>query len=494
MNATSHPPGSIFEYNCAHDVANLCANWQTGKTVAPQLLMLNRALAQQLGPDFSDRPAAELAAFFSDIRVSSDTSPRAQDRAHRQREECAPRLSDEQAALLADIVGRYGERYDLQLRRSEPAPPSRNGDAILGVVLREYLYSEAMYALDVPTTRLLAVVSTGRKCARSEEEAGPILARVAASQIRIGTFQSLALRKDAGALKHLADTAIQRQYPCLVGVPERTVPFYDAVVEAHASLIASWMLVGFVHGDMNIDSMTISGETIDYGRCAFVDHFEPDATFNALDKAGRYAFANQPRTAQWNLARFAKILISLVGAGQRDAVTQELAEITNSFPDRYARHWLYGMRSKLGLLTEDERDHTLITALFETMTGQDVDFTLFFRRLATALRGKPDPVLALFKEPGKLQDWLKRYEQRLNAESLSRTQRADAMDRINPLYIPRQHLVDAALSAATGQADVKPFHALLALVTDPFTERPGAGQYAAPARLEDNPYLTVRGH
>ena len=398
--------------------------------------------------------------------------------------------------MLADIVGRYGERYDLQLRRFEPAPSSCNGDgaAILGAVLREYLYSEAMYALDVPTTRLLAVVSTGRKCARSEEEAGPILARVAASQIRIGTFQSLALRKDAGALKHLADTAIQRQYPCLVGVPERTVPFYDAVVEAHASLIASWMLVGFVHGDMNIDSMTISGETIDYGRCAFVDHFEPDATFNALDKAGRYAFANQPRTAQWNLARFAKILISLVDAGQRDAVAQELAEITNSFPDRYTRHWLYGMRSKLGLLTEDKRDHDLITALFETMTGQDVDFTLFFRRLATALRGKPDPVLALFKEPGKLQDWLKRYEQRLNAESLSRTQRADAMDRINPLYIPRQHLVDAALSAATGQADVKPFHALLALVTDPFTERPGAGQSAAPARLEDNPYLTVRGH
>lgn len=494
MDATLATPAVDFDNSYARDLSGLYVEWEPSKVPAPKLVVFNRELSGQLSPALAHQSDRELAELLSGNRIPAGASPLAQAYAGHQFGGLSPQLGDGRAVLLGEVIGKDGGRYDIQLKGSGRTPFSRGGDgkAALGPMLREYLISEAMHALDVPTTRSLAVVTTGEEVMRERALPGAILTRVASSHIRVGTFQFFAIRQDESKLRRLADYSIRRHHPCLASAPEPYLPFFEAVVEAQASLVAKWMLFGFVHGVMNTDNMAISGETIDYGPCAFIDRYEPDAVFSSIDKAGRYAFSRQPHIAQWNLTRFAETLVPLIDQDPEEA-SRKLTNVVNSFPHRYIRHWLYGMRSKLGLLTEQEGDLDLINSLYSAMAGQNVDYTLLYRRLATALRGDAKPLLALFKEPETIHGWLDRYERRQSEETIDHKHRADAMDRINPIYIPRNHNVEEALSIAVDTGEIEPFNKLLDAVTHPFSERPGYEKFAEPAPLDAEPCVTFCG-
>ena len=358
-------------------------------------------------------------------------------------------------------------------------------------MLREYIIGEAMHALRIPTTRALAVTATGEMIMRDRgPEPGAVLARIASSHIRVGTFQYAAASGDADLLRRLADHAIDRHHPDARDAANPYLAFYERVVEAQAYLVAQWMLVGFVHGVMNTDNMTISGETIDYGPCAFLDGYDPATVFSSIDQGGRYAYGNQPAVAAWNLARFAETLIPLVDPDDTDAAVAAATEVLQSFAGRYDAHWRAGMRAKLGLDRDAPEDPTLVDDLSTVLRDEWIDHTRFFRALADAVRGDDDPVRGLFTKPEAFDAWAARWRAAL--PSGDRDGIAAAMDRVNPVYVPRNHLVEEALAAAVA-GDLDPFHRLVEVLADPFTERAGLERYAQPAPPGSGRYTTFCG-
>jgi uncharacterized protein YdiU (UPF0061 family) len=483
-------PLFAFDNSFVRELDGLFQPWQASPAPAPDLLVLNEQLAAELGVDARALEAPEGVAVLVGNAGVDGASPVAQAYAGHQFGWFVPRLGDGRALLLGELIDVHGRRRDLHLKGSGRTPFARGGDgkAAVGPMLREYVIGEAMHALGVPTSRALAVVATGAQVARETMLPGAVLARVAASHIRVGTFQYAAAHADPTLTRRLADHAIARHYPDVADATNPYLAFFEQVVDAQAALIARWMLVGFVHGVMNTDNMTISGETIDYGPCAFLDAFDPATVFSSVDEGGRYAYGNQPRIAQWNLARLAEALLPLFDTDGDTAVAAAV-EVLTSFPDRYDGFWRRGMRAKLGLAEEHEATHTLIDELLELLRSGRVDFTSFFRALSSAVRGDAAPARSLFAEPSAFDRWSEGWRAELVGD---RTAVADAMDQVNPVYIPRNHQVEAALVAATA-GDLGPFRRLLDVLAQPYDERAGLEAYARPAPSDFGRYRTFCG-
>ncbi len=479
------PPLFAFDNSFARELDGLSVPWQGAPVAEPRLLALNEPLAAELGVD----PAALRSQRGVDVLVGKTVpdgaAPVAQAYAGHQFGSYSPRLGDGRALLLGEIFDVHGRRRDLHLKGSGRTPFARGGDgkAVVGPMLREYVIGEAMHALGIPTSRALAVVATGEDILRETVLPGAVLARVAASHIRVGTFQYAAMNGDPDLVRRLADYAIARHHPHAADAQNPYVALYEAVVESQASLIAQWMQVGFVHGVMNTDNMAISGESIDYGPCAFMDAFDPATVFSSIDHGGRYAYGNQPHVAPWNLARLAEALLPLLAEDKDTAVALATATL-GTFPERFHRHWSAGMRSKLGLAEADDVTGALIDDLLTLMREQSADYTSSFRTLSASLRGDAAPPL--------LDAWAARWREQLAHEGSDLEETAAAMDRVNPLYIPRNHLVESALAAATA-GDREPFERLVDVVTRPFDQRPGLEAYAGPAPSSWGTYRTFCG-
>ena len=462
---------------------------------SPRLVRMNCELAAELGMRLDGVDPHVLASALSGTSPMAGSDPLAMVYAGHQFGGFSPQLGDGRALLLGEVIDTHGVRRDIHLKGSGRTPFSRGGDgkAVLGPVLREYLIGEAMYALGIPTTRALAAITTGEEVMREQPEPGAILVRVAQSHLRVGTFQYFAARGAHGQVRQLADYAIERHYPELEPSDDRYLLLFAEVMQRQAFLVAQWMLVGFVHGVMNTDNMTISGETIDYGPCAFIDAFDQAAVFSSIDEGGRYAYGNQPGIAQWNLARFAETLVPLIDPDDADKAVSKLTDTINRFPQLYVEAWLSGMRAKLGLTTAREEDLSLAHDLIKAMDAQRVDFTLLFRRLAGAVQGDVEPARALFADPALFDGWHDRWNERIAVEgNVSSMERVAAMNRVNPLYIVRNHKVEEALSAAR-RGDLAPFDRLLEAIGKPFEERPGFEEFAQPAPAGFGPYRTFCG-
>ncbi|MEO9527844.1 protein adenylyltransferase SelO [Roseibium sp.] len=483
-----------FDNSFARDLPGFYVAWEGAKVPSPELIQFNTALAEDLGLDGLHRETAGAAEILAGVTTPEGASPLAQVYAGHQFGGFSPQLGDGRALLIGEVLDQAGRRRDIQLKGSGPTPFSRGGDgkAVVGPVLREYVIAEAMHALGIPTTRALAAVTTGETVYRDGEKPGAVLTRVAASHLRIGTFQYFAARGETDKVGQLADYAIARHDPDLTGADDRYLHLLRRVVERQAALVARWMLVGFVHGVMNTDNTTISGETIDYGPCAFIDAYDPAAVFSSIDHGGRYAFGRQPSILQWNLARLAEALLALIAPDDPDGAVERASAELGRFADLYRTHWLTGMRAKLGLETEDLGDQELCETLLGLMQQQGVDHTLCFRRLGDAAAGAPDRFRDLFTDLPAIDAWLLDWRRRLMQEAAPDTDLKARMNRVNPLYIPRNHKVEEALSAAeTG--DYTFVRTLLEAVGSPFEERPGLEAYAEPAPAAFGPYQTFCG-
>jgi uncharacterized protein YdiU (UPF0061 family) len=461
----------------------------------PRLVVFNSRLAEELDfdPTVLER---EGATWFSGNQTPDDADPIAMAYAGHQFGGFAPALGDGRAILLGERVGRDGVRRDIQLKGSGRTPFSRNGDgrAALGPMLREYLISEAMHALGIPTTRSLAVVTTGEQVVREDLLPGAVLTRVAASHIRVGTFEYFAARNDREAVSQLLDYVITRHDPNARGADVPALAVLEAVAQRQAALIADWMSVGFIHGVMNTDNVAISGETIDYGPCAFMDHYDTNTVFSSIDHGGRYAYGNQPAIAQWNLARFAETLLPLIDPDTGKAVELATAIVRDFMPGFDAR-LLTRMRRKIGLASEQESDADLISALFATMQSAGADFTLTFRRLARCVDDPADDasLLELFESSSGISDWPRRWRERLASEPQNAAVRAANMRRVNPAFIPRNHRVEAALQAASTHGDFGPFHRLLKILEHPYDDQPGCGEFEQPPLPAERVHRTFCG-
>ncbi len=465
--------------------------------VAPRLLKLNVELARQLGLDPEKLASAEGVEILAGNRIAAGSEPLAQAYAGHQYAHFVPQLGDGRANLLGEVVGRDGVRYDIQLKGSGPTPFSRRGDgrAAVGPVLREYIVGEAMAAMGIPTTRALAAVATGEEIMREVPLPGAVLTRVAASHLRVGTFEYFAAQGDAHGVRTLADYAIARHYPEAAQAEHKYRAFLDGVIARQARLAAQWMMIGFVHGVMNTDNTSISGETIDYGPCAFMEAFHPATVFSSIDRQGRYAWGNQPRILLWNLTRLAEALMPVLveEAGSPEAALASATQALEAFAPQFEAAQLAQLRRKLGLFTEQESDLKLAQDLLERMAANGADFTLTFRRLCDAVVGDDAEVRALFADPAAFDEWAVKWRARLGSEAVSSEERAAAMRRVNPIYIPRNHRVEAALNAAVMQEDLGPFEELLAVVSQPYEERAGLERFAVPARPEERVCATFCG-
>ena len=459
----------------ARELGELALPWRADEAPEPRLLVLNDTLAEELGLDPAALRGPAGLRLLVGTAVPPGATPVAQAYAGHQFGGYSPRLGDGRALLLGELEDAAGRLRDLHLKGSGRTPFARGGDglAAVGPMLREYVVSEAMHALGIPTTRSLAVVATGRAVRRETLLPGAVLARVASSHLRVGSFQYARATGDVDLLRRLADHAIARHHAAAADAPEPYRALFEAVVAAQADLVARWMLVGFVHGVMNTDNMTISGETIDYGPCAFLDAFDPATVYSSIDTGGRYAYSNQPLAAEWNLARLAEALLPLFADEEERAVALAV-ESLGTFRPRYDAAWAAGLRAKLGLpaTTDDATVTALGDDVLTLLQGDHVDLTSFFRRLASAARGDDEPVRLLFLDLAGIDAWLDRWRA-LGPDPT-------AMERVNPVYVPRNHLVEEALDAAT-DGDLAPLERLLDAVTAPYDERPGLDRYAAPA-------------
>jgi uncharacterized protein YdiU (UPF0061 family) len=457
---------------------------------APKLVKVNAGLARELGLDPEALASPEGVEILAGNRVADGSEPLAMAYAGHQFGYFVPQLGDGRASLLGEVVGRDLVRYDIQLKGSGPTPFSRNGDgrAALGPVLREYIVSEAMAALGVPTARGLAAVTTGERVVRDGVFPGAVFTRVASSHLRVGTFQYFAARRDTEGTRVLAEYAIARHYPEVMQSARPYLALLEAVIARQAKLVAQWILVGFIHGVMNTDNMSISGETIDFGPCAFLEAYEPGKVYSSIDANGRYAYGNQPRAALWNLARLAETLLPLIAeeAGSPEAALALAQEALARFEPQYEAARLAGMRRKLGLLTERDGDAALAEGLLNCMAVNRADFTLTFRRLCDAAADPESDaeVRELFLDPETYDRWSAQWRKRFANEPDSE-ERAGIMRSSNPLFIPRNHLVEAAIEAAVRLQDFGPFEELVEVVSRPYEERPSLEKYAIPARPEE---------
>lgn len=482
------------ENTFATELPELCVAWTAAPAPAPRPLVVNEAVAASLGLDAEWLASPEGVGLLTGATPPDGATPVAQAYAGHQFGGYSPRLGDGRALLLAELVTPDGVRRDLHLKGSGRTPFARGGDgkAAVGPMLREYVISEAMHALGIPTTRSLAVVATGEDIARETMLPGAVLARVAASHLRVGTFQFAIASGGADLVRRLADYAIARHHPAAADAPNPYLALLESVANVQASLVATWMGVGFIHGVMNTDNMTISGESIDFGPCAFMDRYDPATVFSSIDHGGRYAYGNQPPIAQWNLARLAETLLPLIDPDTDKAVEQATAVLTR-YADTYQAAWLDGMRAKLGLRTATAGDRALVDEMLTTLHEQQLDFTRFFRALSASLVGRDAFADALPVGHALANGWVARWRERLAAEDTSAADAAAAMDAVNPVYIPRNHVVDAALTAASEHGDLAPLHRLVDALRTPFTEREGFDDLAHPAPLDGPRFRTFCG-
>ncbi|MFI7495532.1 YdiU family protein [Kocuria sp. M4R2S49] len=477
----------VLESRFAQELEELSVPWRADDVADPRLLVLNEPLAAELGLDPAWLRSPEGARLLVGNLVPRGATPVAQAYSGHQFGSFSPRLGDGRALLLGEIVDAGGRRRDLHLKGSGRTPFARGGDglAAVGPMLREYVLSEAMHALGVPTTRSLAVVATGRQVRRETLLPGAVLTRVASSHLRVGSFQYVRATGDTDLLRRLADHAIGRHHPDAAGAENPYLALFEAVVVAQAALVARWMLLGFVHGVMNTDNTTISGETIDYGPCAFLDAFDPATVYSSIDHGGRYSYRNQPVAAQWNLARLAEALLPLFDEDQDRAVSMA-EEALEAFPRQYSAAWSAGMRSKLGLPEDLDRDVAsfLVDDWLGLLQQNRVDWTASFRALGGAARTGAHAARDLFLDLPAFDAWAERW----------RAVGPDpgVMERVNPVYIPRNHLVEEALAAAV-EGDLDPLGRLLEAVTAPYDERPGLERYAAGPPDDFGTYTTYCG-
>ncbi len=463
---------------------------------SPRLIKLNRPLARQLGLDPDRLESPEGAEILAGKRVPNGAEPIAMAYAGHQFGHFVPQLGDGRAILLGEVIDKDGVRRDIQLKGSGPTPFSRRGDgrAALGPVLREYIVSEAMAALGIPTTRSLAAVITGESVMRETALPGAVLTRVASSHIRVGTFQYFAARGDIDGIKRLADHVIARHYPEIAGAERPCQDLLEAVIARQAELIARWLLVGFIHGVMNTDNTSISGETIDYGPCAFLDQYDPAAVFSSIDEQGRYAYANQPRIALWNLTRFAECLLPLFSEDKEKAIEQAQL-ILGEFAEKFTAAYQAGLRRKTGFFTERDGDNALIGDLLDAMARNQADFTLTFRCLSeAALDASQDRrIRQLFAEPTAYDEWSTRWRLRIDQEPQSPAERAISMRSVNPAFVPRNHRIEAVIQAAVSRDDYAPFEELLTVLSKPYEDQPALSAYADPPEPEQRVLQTFCG-
>jgi len=495
---TDSPELFTFDDSFARELPELTQPWQPQPVADPELLILNEALASSLGANPARLRSPQVVAALAGNVVPRGAHPVAQGYAGHQFGGFSPRLGDGRAVLVGEVIDPTGQRHDVHLKGSGRTRFARSGDgrAAVGPMLREYLMGEAMHALGISTTRMLAVVATGQTVQREMPLPGAVVTRVASSHLRVGTFQFAAMADDPTVLKRLADHAIARHHPTAADADNPYLALLDAVIGAQAELVASWMLVGFIHGVLNTDNVTVSGQTIDYGPCAFMDTFDPATVFSSIDTGGRYAYGSQPTITQWNLARLAETLLVLIDDDTDTAVELATASL-HTFTDRYDHHWQSGLRTKLGLNPVDATaaaagDSEVLEDVMVVLRSGNVDMTRFFRSLADAVRGDDTAVRSLFNDPAVLDGWLARWRAELPLPERSAAAIAAGMDAVNPVYIARNHLVEQALDAAT-IGDLGPFEQLLAVVTDPFTQRDGLGAYELGAPDDFGPHQTFCG-
>ena len=458
----------------------------------PQLIQFNVEFAEELGIADSVLATAEGVAYFAGNKILAGSEPLAMAYAGHQFGGFNPQLGDGRAVHLGEIVSPKGIRYDLQLKGSGRTYFSRGGDgkSALGPVLREYLVSEAMAKLGVPTTRALAAVTSGEEVARMQLVAGGILTRVATSFVRVGTFQYFYANKNEAAVKKLADYVIARNYPEIANDTNPYESFLKSVIDRQAALIAQWMQLGFIHGVMNTDNVSVVGETIDYGPCAFMDDFDHNRCYSSVDRNHRYAYANQPAIGQWNLVRLAESLLPLLGEGDNDpeGAVKIAQDALNAYIAIYQNYWLTGMRAKIGLEQVEEGDKALIDDLLDTMASSKADFTLTFYYLSQvdAVPSDKDKNLqSLFENVDSLEPWLTKWRKRLAVETLNDVQRQAKMKAKNPAVIPRNHQIEAAIRAAEDHNDFSVFHALHKVLQSPYALAEGKESYSLPPEPEE---------
>jgi serine/tyrosine/threonine adenylyltransferase len=463
---------------------------------SPRLIKLNRPLAVHLGLDPDRLGSPEGTEILAGKRIPDGADPIAMAYAGHQFGHFVPQLGDGRAILLGEVIDADGVRRDIQLKGSGPTPFSRRGDgrAALGPVLREYIVSEAMAALGIPTTRSLAAVVTGENVMRETPLPGAVLTRIASSHIRVGTFQYFAARGDTEGVRRLADHVIARHYPQAANADRPYHALLEGVIARQAQLIARWLLVGFIHGVMNTDNSSISGETIDYGPCAFMDAYDPAAVFSSIDEQGRYAYANQPRIALWNLTRLAECLLPLF-SDQQDKAIEEAQLVLGGFVEAFTAAYQAGLRNKLGLFAARDDDPALAQDLLDAMAGNQADFTLTFRRLSDAALdpGGDAEVRRLFAEPTAYDEWSARWRQRISDEPQDPAARQAAMRSVNPAFIPRNHLIEAVIDAAVNRDDFAPFEQLLAVLSKPYEDQPTLAGYAEPPKPHQRVLQTFCG-
>ena len=457
-------------------------------------LKLQNTFLEELNLSSLTDDLEECTKIFSGKKILQGSQPIAQAYSGHQFGQFNPFLGDGRALLLGETLNTNGELRDIQLKGSGPTPFSRRGDgkSALGPVLREYLISESMHVLGIPTTRALAAIKTGENVQREQELPGGVITRVASSHIRVGSFEYAYKSKNQLLIKDLADYSINRHFPETAHVENPYLAFFAAVCNEQASLVANWMSVGFIHGVMNTDNMTISGETIDYGPCAFMDAYDPSTVFSSIDKNGRYSYENQPKILTWNLTRLAETLIPLVDKDQNEAI-KLLTEVLQLIKHVYTNYWLSSMRSKIGLSKEEHNDINLISQLLNLMESNKVDFTLCFRYLSKALVGDIKSIKNLFKNNIAFDNWMSLWKERISQEGISDEKIASSMNAVNPIYIPRNHKVEKALDAVVLDNNIAPFLKLHDILKSPYEEIKEFHEYEKPAKESSIRYKTFCG-
>ncbi len=496
MTKPSTPPSFKFDNSYAQLPDRFYARLNPTRVAAPRLIRINDGLVRELGLDPDVLRTPPVVDALAGNGILDGSAPLAQAYAGHQFGGFNPQLGDGRAILLGEVIDRHGQRRDIQLKGSGPTPFSRRGDgrAALGPVLREFIISEAMHALGVPTTRSLAAVLTGESVWRDKPIPGAVLTRVAASHVRVGTFQYFAARRDVEAIRLLADHVITRHYPEAEHAGNRVAALLQGVIKRQAELVAQWLHIGFIHGVMNTDNTTISGETIDYGPCAFMDNFDPATVYSSIDQNGRYAYANQPGIMQWNLVRLAETLLPILADDDAEALERAQAAV-NGFPAIFEAAYVAGLRRKLGLRESRDGDLALAQDLLDRMAANKADFTLTFRRLADAAASSAADagVRRLFADPQAFDDWARQWRTRLSEDGGSPEERRHAMRAVNPAFIPRNHRVEEAITIAVERDDFGAFETLLSVLQHPFDDQPGNARFAEPPELDQVVHQTFCG-